>query len=213
MYIVGAILILSIAGVFIGSVTQAVAPPLLILVSYSVATLFFLVPKLKNPALLVKKIKSQWRVIFWINIWTAGCWFGWFYSLKIFEPAVGTMVANALAPVIILLLSNKFRPESRIFGMEKFASIGITTSLAVILILSFLGKSGVGVISQSDFTLGIIMTLIFGVAQPLYSLYSKRLFDNNFSSSDLMGVEVFSDHFDQFESLPPRTFCAYYSHV
>jgi drug/metabolite transporter (DMT)-like permease len=111
------------------------------------------------------------------NVTTAVTWLSMLYALKFLEPAVVNVISLAIGPALTVLLGTFLRRGSSVLRGEIAAAIGICGLLVVLVWASLAGHSGVGERPATEIVLGIVLTLVCGLASTGNVIFSKRLSD------------------------------------
>jgi drug/metabolite transporter (DMT)-like permease len=104
---------------------------------------------------------------------------------------VVNVVGLAVGPVFTVLLGPLLRRGSSALGTEIAVSVGICGFIAVLAWGSVSGQSAVGDVGTAAATLGVVLTLVCGLASTANVIYSKRLSDAGQSPQSVLAVRFF----------------------
>lgn len=164
-------------GVFLGSFLQTVNPFLVLTLCFGIVTLFFIIYNRVVDgyhATLGAQTRSHWKQIFGLNLSALVGWTGFYFALKLIEPAIVTSITSASGPILTAIYFASLRKE-------KIPSIQwtfYTTTAAVMVYLvieSYLGFSAVRDISISQVAIGTGAALSCGVANVANAVLAKDL--------------------------------------
>ncbi len=192
--LVGAIFLVALNGVFLGAKSQKLDPLHLLFWSYLGATLFFGVGRLGELRAFLRRCRAHAGRVLLINVLTSGCCFGFFFAVKFIEPALASVIASAIGPILavalpVLLSGRKESLEPR----NLLSSVGIGLSLMLVIHGILDGRSAIARVDGHANLLGIGMAVLLGVSQMLYVVFSRELSERGgFSVSQLMSVRFLS---------------------
>lgn len=180
---------ISVVGVYQGNISQTISPMVfLFFVALTSMSFFSIISLSQSRSVFFQKCIQHRRNIIWLNITNFIIWYCYVYGLKYLEPAIAVMIANAIGPIFVIILSKYLRPESQIFSSEKFASIGMILSLLFIIYSTLSGKSAIESTNLNSLLIGISVVLFMGIGQVLFSLFSKKLHDSDFSTVEISAL-------------------------
>ncbi|XBS69896.1 hypothetical protein ABK905_00460 [Acerihabitans sp. KWT182] len=110
-----------------------------------------------------------------VNFTTLVSFLGYFIALKYIEPAIYSVVATSVGPVITLFITGVILKYERAKGVDILSCSGIIVSMFFLVYAIYSGRSAVGSISLSSFVNGLFMTFISGCAMTINNIWSGRL--------------------------------------
>lgn len=181
------IILVALGGVGQAHMSQKFSPIAFLMVSSFQALVVFVFMSYKQSGLaFYYKAKNQKKNILLLNIANLFGWGCYMYAIKYLEPAIGVIIANASGPILVIVLSKILNAKHSIYRAEKIAAIGISLSLAFVIFSSLLGKSALVNAKPTHLILGIFLAFLAGIAQVLFSLFSKTLNENNFLPIEIL---------------------------
>lgn len=182
-------------GVFLGSFLQKVDPFIVLSVCFALVTLIFTfinIIKGKSPD-SVKALpvyKKHWRLIIILNISAVFSWAGYFYALKYIEPAILFSLIEGIGPVITALyyFSRKNNQTSK---FEWYSHALTCIILGCLILISFLGLSALGNISNQTVFLGTAGALICGISNVAMAILSKDLNNAGLKARQIIPIRFF----------------------
>ncbi len=163
--------------VYAGNQVQTFSPLSVAAISLSLAAAFFLGADIarRGLAAALRSFREQRGDVLAINVTTAVTWVTMLYALKFLEPAVVNVISLAIGPALTVLLGMFLRRGSPVLRGEIAAAAGIGGLLVVLVWASLAGHSGVGERPAFEIILGIVLTLVCGLASTGNVIFSKRL--------------------------------------
>jgi drug/metabolite transporter (DMT)-like permease len=135
--------------------------------------------------------RETWRYVLFVNLTTAGNWFGFFFAVKHIEPAMSATLINSVLPLatigIALLLLNKRRIDPYELGSALTLLVAMLAAAGVV----FSGHSGRTVADPRYYLLGVGMSFLCGVSIALNTVVSKKLNILGVSPSAIMACRFF----------------------
>ncbi|MFI0777326.1 EamA family transporter [Streptomyces sp. NPDC021212] len=176
--------------VYAGERVQQYSPMTLAAVSFALVTVVFLGWSLvtQGPAEVLRPARARCSDILALNATTAIGWLTMLYALVRLEPAVVNVVGLAVGPALTVLFEPVLRRGARPLRAETIISFTITGFLAVLVWASCVGRSAVGELDTEDAVMGLLLTLVSGVASTGNVIFSKRLSDAGFEPRAVMSV-------------------------
>lgn len=176
--------------VYAGHQVQTLSPLSVAAISLSLAAAFFFgteVVRRGLPAAL-SPFREQRADALALNVTTAVTWLSMLYALKFLEPAVVNVISLAIGPALTVLLGTFLRRGSTVLRGEIAAAIGICGFLVVLVWASLAGHSGIGERPAAEVVLGIVLTLVCGIASTGNVIFSKRLSDAGCSPRSVLAT-------------------------
>lgn len=178
--------------VYAGNRLQSLSPISVAAISFTLAAAFFLGLEVagKGASSVLRLIRAQRHDVIAINLTTAATWLTLLYALKYLEPAIVNVVALAIGPALTMLLSPLLRRGSEVLAVERVISVGVLIVIAVLMWWSAVGLTGMRV-DGDQVTLGLVLTLLCGLACTGNVIYSKRLSDSGMTPQSSLAVRYF----------------------
>lgn len=169
---------------------QQYSPMTLAALSFGLVTVLFLGTDLvrRGPGEVLRPVRARRGDVLALNATTAVGWLTMLYALIHLEPAVVNVVGLAVGPVLTVLLEPLLRRGARPLRAETVVSFAITGFLAVLVWGSLAGRSAVGGLDTEDAVIGLVLTLVSGIASTGNVIFSKRLSDAGFGPNAVMSV-------------------------
>lgn len=187
IYIMLFIVLVALTGVYQGHLSQNVSPMIFLFFSASLAFItFFIASYVQNGLEFIKKGRKQKLNLLFLNIGNFLTWSCYVYAIKYLEPAVAVIIANAIGPILIISVSKFLRPNVHIYRIEKISAIAIALSLCFIVYSTLTGKSAFQSNSLNLIILGLILTILTGIGQVLFSIFSKKLSESGFLATEIL---------------------------
>lgn len=181
----------AIQEVYLGSFFQEENPVIVTACTFGIATIFFIGLQLGNLKKYLFLLKIHYKTILGINFSTTISWLSFFVSLKYIEPAVSSVTAFAIGPIVATLFWKKIRPKEPIIKIEVLASIGIVLGSASLIVATAFGKSAVGNIPPRDAFFGIMLATLSGLGVIGNTFFSKKLSDKGLDAKTIMALRFF----------------------
>jgi drug/metabolite transporter (DMT)-like permease len=178
--------------VYAGNRLQSLSPISVAAISFSLAAVFFLALEVagRGVAAVRKLLWTQRHDVTAINVTTAATWLTLLYALKYLEPAIVNVVALAIGPALTMLLSPLLRRGSSVLRIERVISVGVLIVIGVLMWWSAVGLTGIRV-DGDQAALGLVLTLLCGLACTGNVIYSKRLSDGGMTPQSSLAVRYF----------------------
>jgi drug/metabolite transporter (DMT)-like permease len=179
--------------VYAGNRLQALSPLDVAAISFSLTAVFFLGGETarRGVAAALRPLLTHRRDVIAINVSTAVTWLALLYALKYLEPAVVNVVGLAVGPAFTVLLGPLLRRGSSVLAAEVAVSLGICALIGVLVWGSVTGRSGVGDVGAGQAALGVVLTLVCGLASTGNVIYSKRLSEAGRSPQSVLAIRFF----------------------
>jgi drug/metabolite transporter (DMT)-like permease len=179
--------------VYAGNQLQELSPLGVAAISFTLTAVFFLGGLIarRGAAAAFLPLRTHRYDVIAINVSTAVTWLSMLYALKYLEPAVVNVVGLAIGPVFTVLLGPLLRRRSSVLVSEIAVSLGICVFIAVLVWGSVTGRSGVGQVGAGAAVLGVVLTLICGLASTANVIYSKRLSEAGQSPEAVLAIRFF----------------------
>ncbi|WFO12793.1 EamA family transporter [Edwardsiella ictaluri] len=109
--------------------------------------------------------------------------------MKYLEPAVVGIASVACGPALTLIISRYIiKDTSHPTKYEGYAAWVILTSVVVMLVNSYVGKSGVTDTTTTERIIGISCVVLSAIGTVLYTFFSKRLSTGDWKTYEILGV-------------------------
>lgn len=174
--------------VYLGNLFQQVDPLLVMVTTFTITALFFLVIEVRNLPKLLSTIKSQWKTVLAVNVSTTLSWVGFFMALKYLEPAVVSAMCFAIGPVLTTLTSKFLRSEVPLLKMEAVAAGGTLIGLGILALTTITGTSSIGAMSSSMAVIGLIFSVLSALGIMGNTFFQKRLSEGGLTARQVMCV-------------------------
>lgn len=165
----------SLQGVYLSSFLKRANIIATISITFFLTGIFFIFVSLLSGSHQKKISKKSCHCLLLMNFTTIGSWFGFFFSMKYIEPAIGSAFANGVTPISTLLIGACFFGKKQIKAHEWLSSVGVIISIILMIAITFFGKSGVGPLPTRTVVTGVLMALLCGFSISCSTLLSKRL--------------------------------------
>lgn len=191
--LIGFALFTAALDVFAGNQLQAHSAATVAAISFTLATVFFLGGAIIRQGVraTLRPLRTRRHDVIMINATTAVTWLSMLFALRLLEPAVVNVVGLALGPVLTVLVSGRLRPGMAVLRAEVMVSVGIGLMIGLLVWGSFAGRSGVGDLSATETTVGVVLTLLCGLGSVANVIYSKRLSDAQLTPQSILAVRFF----------------------
>ena len=184
----------SAKGVYLGSFLQRVHPFLVLAVCFSMVTVFFALYNALFPgnnASVRGVAKKHWRSILGLNISALAGWTGFYFALKLIEPAIVTSLTSALGPIITAIYYSGVKRERLFTRTEWTIFAGLFLIIAYLTVESYLGYSAVRKIPVDKVAVGILAALICGIANVANTILGKSLNNAGLKSRQVIPLRFF----------------------
>lgn len=165
---------------------QTLNPFVLSFYLFMITLTFYLVINAARLRQLIRKCKGQWQLIFLINLTTLGSWGVLMYPLKYMEPALVDSIALSIGPIATLLLGTVFYRRMRTSRLDYLIAAGLVLAIIYTIIITLTQHTALTHISFSQMLISILLCLIAGISSAAFTIFSKRLQNNNFTPSDIL---------------------------
>ena len=175
--------------VYVAFVTQTLSTVLVIFYCFIFSAVFFLACAIyRNSASLSLKIKADWKSIIVVNISVLLNWGGLFYALRYLEPAVVGVASVACGPALTLIISLLDKRGAKVALEDTVASGLVLISVAIMLVNSLAGESGISNTSVAQRLLGIFSVIVCALGTVIYTVVSKRMFAQRWSIYEILAI-------------------------
>lgn len=182
-------LITSVKSVYVGSLLQHINPLIVLSISFLIVTVFF------NIMLATKHLHTKtWQTVikakkecFLLSLSTLVGWVGFYFALKLIEPAIVTGITSAVGPILTRVFF--FNETKTPNGSDKYDSLFGTLIFIVMAYLvwqTLIGKSSIGAITLNQAILGFTFAMLCGAANVTNTIFSKRLNGFGFGSIQIL---------------------------
>jgi drug/metabolite transporter (DMT)-like permease len=177
--------------VYFSSLVQGIPPIPTAVILFVYVTLFFNLLQLHELPARWQRLKAAGKDVFFLNLTSMASWFSFFYTLKYLEPAISSTIVLSIGPVLTLVFSSYFRPQSKVHWLERFASLGTLSTVALLIGATWIGRTAVGVMPLKNFIIGMSSCLICSVSVVGNTIFSKRLNDLKWTPKQIMADRFF----------------------
>ncbi|WP_437935588.1 EamA family transporter [Sorangium sp. So ce341] len=179
--------------IYAGNQLQELSPIHVAAISFTLAAALFISGLIarRGAAAAFLPLRTHRRDVVVINLSTAVGWLSMLFALKHLEPAVVNVVSLAIGPALTVLLGPLLRRRSSVLVTEMAASLGICAFIALLLWGAITGRSGVGHVSAGEAAIGVVLTLVCGLASTINFIYSKRLSDAGHNPESVLAIRFF----------------------
>ena len=154
------------------SIVQDVHPVVLTLFMVVVSSIVFGVA---NRGRRPPMNKAAWRAIIGLNFASAGVYIFLIIGLKNLEPAIGAALQAGTTPLITIAVMSVMARRMTASRAERAGGMIVLAGSALLMWVSFSGRSGLGSAGPGAVTIGIVAVLISGLSTVFLTLCSKRL--------------------------------------
>jgi drug/metabolite transporter (DMT)-like permease len=178
--------------VYVGHMVQGIDPILLLLVVAIAGILLFNAIQLRAPRRYLALVRSNFRDIVYVNIFTLVGWTTSFAALRYIEPVLSNSAATGLEPIATLGLTLLLRRQAAvILRSDVIASAAMLVTALVQVAVMWSGLSGMGLASHGAVGIGIACVVGNGLANAALTVVPKRLFDGGMTRSQILACRMF----------------------
>ncbi len=184
----------SAKGVYLGSFLQKVHPFLVLAICFTLVTIFFAIYNYLVPVNGVsarKVAKAQWKQVVLLNISGLAGWTGFYYALKLIEPAIVTSLTSALGPIVTAIYFSLIRKERTFTRTEWGIFAGLGLIISYLTVESYLGFSAVQKIPVTQVLIGVFAAAVCGVANVANTVLGKSLNNAGLKSRQVIPLRFF----------------------
>jgi drug/metabolite transporter (DMT)-like permease len=195
VFLIGSALLNAINQVYYAKYVQEISPFTFTFVSFFVTSITFNVISLfsKKNKNSIRRLSSKDRMNFIsLNGWTAIIFICFFFALKYVEPAIVSAIEIGVGPLLALFIGKWLYPQHTASKVEFLIGIGILIGSIVLFWASLTGHSGIEMISIDLTVKGLIASTISGIGAVLAAIYSKRLSDSGWSSTQILAHRFYA---------------------
>lgn len=180
-------LLMSVSQVYYANQVQGVHPFLFTGVSFFITALLFNVIAFKQRKQSTVSIQSSMGDLVKLNGSSILAFMGFYYALKFIEPSIVSSLEMGVGPffaiVVTAMIAKKKIEATR---AQWLITVGTFIASVLLMLTALFGLSGVEVGNTSDFTLGIIASVLCGLGAVLCTIYSKKLSIAGWTSSSIL---------------------------
>jgi drug/metabolite transporter (DMT)-like permease len=177
--------------VYFGHLFQRVDFFAVILLAFSLSTVFFgLVALLHTPG-EVRALRGHLGTVLAMNASTALAWSCYFYALTYLEPSIVNTVHSAMGPLTVLALAaagSRLAAPGHLGIAERLAYAGIAASVAALWWVVLSGVSGLTAVSFTPRLSALALLVVSGTSITISLLYAKRLHDHGIGAGTVTAV-------------------------
>lgn len=180
-------LVSAFSRVFTSDLLQQFDPIAFCFYTFTLGTLVFIALHFNHYTSLLKKIKSNLKNIFWLNVTTMGSWIFLTYPLKFIEPAIVSTITFGVGPILCLLLAGTFYKRNNNPFLDYLVALGLLITIGCVMKLTLSGKTAV----VDNATLlckitALLCCVIVGMSVVINSFQTKKLILNGLSPLDIL---------------------------
>lgn len=192
-------LLTSVSQVYYASQVQGVHPFLFTGISFFITALLFngiAFTQRKRPAV---SVKSSMGDLIKLNGSSILAFMGFYYALKFIEPAIVSSLEMGVGPFFaIVVTAIAAKKKIRATRAQWIITFGTFTASVLLMLTALFGLSGVKVMNNTDFSLGIAASVLCGLGAVLCTIYSKSLSLSGWSSSSILAHRFYGIIFISF---------------
>jgi drug/metabolite transporter (DMT)-like permease len=180
-------LLMSVSQVYYANQVQAVHPFLFTGVSFFITAFLFNIIAFKQKKQSTVSTQSSIGDLIKLNGSSILAFMGFYYALKFIEPAIVSSLEMGVGPffaiVVTAMVAKKKIQATR---AQWIITFGTFAASVLLMLTALFGLSGVKVTNISDFSLGIMATILCGLGAVLCTIYSKKLSLSGWTSSSIL---------------------------
>lgn len=192
-------LLMSVSQVYYANQVQGVHPFLFTGVSFFITAVLFNLIAFNQRKQSTVSVQSSMGDLIKLNGSSILAFMGFYYALKFIEPAIVSSLEMGVGPffaiVITAMIAKKKIQATRV---QWFITFGTFIASVLLMLSALLGFSGVKVTNTSDFTLGLIASVLCGLGAVLCTIYSKKLSLSGWTSSSILAHRFYGIIFISF---------------
>jgi len=174
-----------ISFVFIVHINKVHNEMLSIILVFSLATILFNLLNCRKIKVVYRKVSNHWALVLKLNLATLFNWLGSFLSLNYLDPATALCINLAMAPITTFLM---LTPLKKIYENK---SIVYAIFLIIIGMLLIIQQQQHNMNSFSTTLLGVLLSVVGGVAGGFVGLYSEKMNKAAFSISQILAIRFY----------------------
>lgn len=179
-------------GVFLSRFLQSINPIVVLIINFVIVTAIFTLINLNNLNRIAEIIGKYKANVLYINLYSAGNWFFFFYALKYLEPLVAITLANGVGPLLTHFAQVGRSHLSRRDRLLEILSIfGVLTAMTILSVGTIVGRSALGKIDLTQALLGIFFAIACGYCIVQVTMTSKRLNAKGISAQQIMSLRFY----------------------
>ncbi|MBV4463580.1 drug/metabolite transporter (DMT)-like permease [Pseudomonas sp. F-14 TE3623] len=184
LYVIGAIavflavLMSAAKTVYVSSLVSHLNPAVLIVCTFIIAAGYFNIQAAITSRSLPDFI-SSWRDLLLLNVCSAVAWIAFYFALKFIAPTIVSCLITGIGPLTALIMDRFIRNNRQWSLIDIIVGSGI---LAVTVLLSLSSVSGTSNESVAGIWTGLALSIASGIGLTGVTIYSKKLYSNNWSS-------------------------------
>lgn len=181
----------SVGNVITGDVEQGVSPLSFCFYLFAFVNLIFLLLNINQLAILIKKIKAQWRYVLIINVTTFFCWYFLIYPLKYIEPSVITAIVLGTVPIATWISSVFIYKKQRIVETDIMFSIFFAISIIYLCVLCVVDKNTMQLQhhhAHMMIIVSLLLAILGGCILAVNTIYAKKLSDAGWRPLDVLAA-------------------------
>ncbi len=195
IFLIGSALLNAVNQVYYAKYVQEISPFTFTFISFFVTSITFHVIGLfsKNEKNSIRRLSLKDRINFIIlNICTAIIFGCFYFALKYVEPAVVSAIEIGVGPLLALFIGKWLYPQHTTSRIDFLIGIGILIGSILLFWASLTGRSGIEMISIGLTVKGLLASTISGIGAVLAAIYSKRLSDSGWSSTQILAHRFYA---------------------
>jgi len=177
--------------VFFGAVFQRVSFFAVIVLTFTLSTLIFVVVTLIRSPGDFRKLRGQGGTVLAVNLFTAGAWSNFFFALQYLDPSIVNTVHSAMGPLVVLGLGFfgvSLAQRTATNWVERIGYAGIALSVVALWIVVVGGHAGLATKTLSASVTGLALLMVSGASITVSLLYCKRLQDRGIGADTVTTV-------------------------
>lgn len=130
--------------------------------------------------------RETWLYLLFVNLTTAGNWFGFFFAVKYIEPAMSATLINSVMPLATIGVAVVVLGKRRTDAYELVSAFTLLVAMLGAATVVFSGNSGRTAADPQHELLGVAMSFLCGLSIALNTVVSKKLNTLGVSPSAIM---------------------------
>ncbi|WP_018922728.1 EamA family transporter [Salsuginibacillus kocurii] len=192
-YLLGTVALLAsaflaaISQVFYAQQVQSISPFSFTFISFFLTALFFLLLSLSQKNEEKRSLDFfSFKDFALLNVSTALAFLGFYYALKYIEPAIVSALEMGVGPLFALFISTMLYPKTTILKSDALIAVGTLCASFILVGAAVTGRSGVSFDYTFEYFIGLAASLGCGMGAVLAAIYSKKLSEKAWTSSQIL---------------------------
>jgi len=181
-------------GVFLGNFFQTIHPFLVLTFCFSLVIIFFSIyNKIKDGRTFATfgSFPGSLRTILFLNLSAVIGWSGFYFALKLIEPAIVTSITSGSGPILTAIFYSLIIKNRKITFFEWGIYSLIAFAMVFLVAETFLGFSAIQNVSSRNVLLGVTCAIICGAANVVNAVLSKELNQKGYSARQIIPVRFY----------------------